>query len=636
MKLCVALAVASAAGLASPALAQTWTETGDAPELLSGAQFALGTGSMTQISGTIGAASDTDLYAFEICDFANFSATTVGQTTLDTQLFLFNSAGLGVTSNDDSQTTNQSTITALNVTSNGLYYLAISAYNRDPVSSGGLIFNPPAFTTEQGPNGPGAASPLSAWSGTTAVTGAYAIALTGSCFVDQSATGACCQNDGTCAVVSPGACTSSGGLYRGANSTCAGAGCAPGGSCCKPDSTCAVLTNAACAAASGVWAGAGSVCGSCSGACCSPDGTCSLVSAQSCAGGASATYLGNGTTCASGNCRPISFLSLPLAYNWNGLVSGATEQGATNYSDPNGYRAIADRGLLLGAAGSIASGVTGTDSMPYTIRTQDHALDIVHLGDRRYVANGFRNWAGAGGDTNAAAQPSWLPDNDQATVAQVSPMSGVAGTLTAESRIGVIYQISDTGGRFDCTLTFTDNSTATITMRAADWFSGNNPVHPGPTPGSGLIAQHKLGSYAATQNTDTSASTTNNLDVVEAVMSVPRLATDGYGSFAGKRLASISFQNPVSNANYPNSTPATGSGFAILAATLSYPGGSACYANCDNSTTAPVLNVQDFSCFLTKYASGDSYANCDNSTTQPVLNVQDFSCFLTKYASGCP
>jgi len=61
-----------------------------------------------------------------------------------------------------------------------------------------------------------------------------------------------------------------------------------------------------------------------------------------------------------------------------------------------------------------------------------------------------------------------------------------------------------------------------------------------------------------------------------------------------------------------------------------------CYANCDGSTAAPVLNVADFSCFLTKYASGDPYANCDGSTAAPVLNVADFSCFLTKYASGCP
>jgi hypothetical protein len=60
-----------------------------------------------------------------------------------------------------------------------------------------------------------------------------------------------------------------------------------------------------------------------------------------------------------------------------------------------------------------------------------------------------------------------------------------------------------------------------------------------------------------------------------------------------------------------------------------------CYANCDGSTTPPVLNVADFTCFLTKFAAGDPYANCDGSTTPPVLNVADFTCFLTKFAGGC-
>jgi hypothetical protein len=61
-----------------------------------------------------------------------------------------------------------------------------------------------------------------------------------------------------------------------------------------------------------------------------------------------------------------------------------------------------------------------------------------------------------------------------------------------------------------------------------------------------------------------------------------------------------------------------------------------CYPNCDESTTAPVLNVQDFTCFLQRYAAGESYANCDESTVAPVLNVQDFTCFLQSYAAGCP
>ncbi len=63
--------------------------------------------------------------------------------------------------------------------------------------------------------------------------------------------------------------------------------------------------------------------------------------------------------------------------------------------------------------------------------------------------------------------------------------------------------------------------------------------------------------------------------------------------------------------------------------------GGSCYANCDQSTTPPCLNVLDFSCFLNRFAAGDPYANCDGSTTPPVLNVLDFSCFLNRFAAGC-
>ena len=60
-----------------------------------------------------------------------------------------------------------------------------------------------------------------------------------------------------------------------------------------------------------------------------------------------------------------------------------------------------------------------------------------------------------------------------------------------------------------------------------------------------------------------------------------------------------------------------------------------CYANCDHSTTAPVLNVNDFICFTNRFAAGDPRANCDRSTTPPVLNVNDFVCFMAHFAAGC-
>jgi hypothetical protein len=74
------------------------------------------------------------------------------------------------------------------------------------------------------------------------------------------------------------------------------------------------------------------------------------------------------------------------------------------------------------------------------------------------------------------------------------------------------------------------------------------------------------------------------------------------------------------------------------------PAGEPCYANCDGSTVAPILNVEDFTCFINKFSEGvmlpheqqlTHYANCDQSTAAPVLNVEDFTCFINKFAAGC-
>jgi glucose/arabinose dehydrogenase len=60
-----------------------------------------------------------------------------------------------------------------------------------------------------------------------------------------------------------------------------------------------------------------------------------------------------------------------------------------------------------------------------------------------------------------------------------------------------------------------------------------------------------------------------------------------------------------------------------------------CPANCDASSTSPILNANDFQCFLNNFASNDCYANCDNSSVQPTLNANDFQCFLNQFAAGC-
>jgi uncharacterized membrane protein len=71
---------------------------------------------------------------------------------------------------------------------------------------------------------------------------------------------------------------------------------------------------------------------------------------------------------------------------------------------------------------------------------------------------------------------------------------------------------------------------------------------------------------------------------------------------------------------------------------------SGCYANCDGGTVEPALNVEDFICFISRYAEATTlphadqlvhYANCDHSTAAPVLNVDDFICFVNRFIEGC-
>jgi hypothetical protein len=118
------------------------------------------------------------------------------------------------------------------------------------------------------------------------------------------------------------------------------------------------------------------------------------------------------------------------------------------------------------------------------------------------------------------------------------------------------------------------------------------------------------------------------------------------GTVGGLRYRASTTPNPVSNGQLTLESNIFRSAlFAGTATTGRRFGGTVwynlqtgpqCYANCDGSTVAPILNVGDFTCFLQRFAAGESYANCDSSTIPPVLNVGDFTCFLQSFAAGCP
>jgi hypothetical protein len=57
---------------------------------------------------------------------------------------------------------------------------------------------------------------------------------------------------------------------------------------------------------------------------------------------------------------------------------------------------------------------------------------------------------------------------------------------------------------------------------------------------------------------------------------------------------------------------------------------SPCYPDCNGDG---LLNLADFGCFQTRFATGNMYADCNQDQ---VLNLADFGCFQTKFALGCP
>ena len=108
---------------------------------------------LESIFGTISEPGDVDTYQIFLTGDGTFSATTVDGTDVDTQLFLFDDAGIGVYGNDDAAACGgcfQSELPAgdtLTPTLPGIYYLAISQFSVEPVSQGGRIF-PDVFDTD--------------------------------------------------------------------------------------------------------------------------------------------------------------------------------------------------------------------------------------------------------------------------------------------------------------------------------------------------------------------------------------------------------------------------------------------------------------------------------------------------------
>jgi hypothetical protein len=168
-------------GFAPEARAITFNEIGDAGQLPAFAQAAGVVRALTGITGSISGPTDVDMFAITVQPGfpGHFSATTffTSGSLVDTQLFLFSASGRGVLANDDGPDKSLRSTVGIDVTGGpALFFLAISGFDVDPVSSGGAIFPGFPFTGIFGPTGEGGGSAITGWQGFGG-TGTYSIDL---------------------------------------------------------------------------------------------------------------------------------------------------------------------------------------------------------------------------------------------------------------------------------------------------------------------------------------------------------------------------------------------------------------------------------------------------------------------------
>ena len=180
------LAILALVGMALGANAQIWNEVGDAGELVGTAQVPVGAGALVNINGILNG-QDADLYCVVVTDphafMASTSAANGGGAGFDSQLFLFNTNGTGITMDDDDPAGGlQSTVTGLgSLTAGQTILVGISEYDRDPLNAAGAqMWLDGPFNQERFVDGAGGV--LSGWDANGDTGGEYRIALRGATY----------------------------------------------------------------------------------------------------------------------------------------------------------------------------------------------------------------------------------------------------------------------------------------------------------------------------------------------------------------------------------------------------------------------------------------------------------------------
>ncbi|MFK7740590.1 MAG: hypothetical protein AB8H80_09730 [Planctomycetota bacterium] len=172
------LAALTAASLS----AQTWNET-SAGETVATLEGTVGNGPLTRIVGDLGATEAADIFLIHVDDVASFSCSSVGGATWDTQLWMWDLQGNGISFRDDDTGNLRSTLSGQFLSGPGPVIVGISEYDVDCQDDlGQQLWLDQPFDVERQPDDAGAFSAFTQWSGLSATAGAYTLTLTGASF----------------------------------------------------------------------------------------------------------------------------------------------------------------------------------------------------------------------------------------------------------------------------------------------------------------------------------------------------------------------------------------------------------------------------------------------------------------------
>jgi hypothetical protein len=487
--------------------------------------------------------------------------------------------------------------------------------------------------------------------------------------------GACCLPTGLCEILSSAQCSVASGTYSGHGSTCAASPCAAG-ACCFSSGGCMVLVPSRCTSLAGTYQGDSSTCA----ASCAPMPPTMLLPPNAVNAGGSWRF--------TPDYRQI--LSGAGANAVRIVASAAPTAGSGYYQSDAQVRIIAPNGntLLVGQESPISwthadyflGGTPPATSSNAQQVDATYAFDFgpmsgawtFNIRGSQAIVSGAVNW------NNIQIIPMALPGGSCCL-----PSSDCVGSNILDcTNAGGIFQEGVFCGMTTCprflpTVAPTSQLTGDNAGIFFDLTAASDLVITGfehrPTVAAGTPIAVEVytmpGSYVGH---DTNPFIWTLHGVVQSIsaganvplqlyMNDPIVMTPGQtvGVYLVAASGGLRFWHDPSRLTFSDDHLTLHGEHARTlpwAGTLSWPrvyagkvfystGDEICYANCDNSTTDPVLNVEDFICFISEFSAGltlppaqqiEHYANCDRSTAVPVLNVEDFICFINSFSIGCP